>query len=52
MPVTWDPIRWWGWCVQEDEKKTFLIAKQQYKVAGATKINMLINYQLVICAGT
>ena len=22
LPITWDPSRWWDWCVSEDEKKT------------------------------
>ena len=21
MPVSWNPNRWWDWCVSEDEKK-------------------------------
>ena len=21
MPVVWYPIRWWDWCMSEDEKK-------------------------------
>ena len=21
MSVTWNPTRWWNWCVPEDEKK-------------------------------
>ena len=22
MPITWNPSRWWNWCVPEDEKRT------------------------------
>ena len=21
MSVAWHPTRWWGWCMEEDEKK-------------------------------
>ena len=21
MPIAWNPSRWWGWCVSEDEKR-------------------------------
>ena len=21
MPIAWHPLRWWDWCVPEDEKK-------------------------------
>ena len=21
MPIVWHPVRWWDWCVSEDEKK-------------------------------
>ena len=52
MPVAQHPVRWWDWCIKEGKKnqvKSFLIDEKQYKdfAIFSTKINMLINYQLL-----